>query len=304
MTLVHRHRPDWSGRLMLAAIAGALFVMPAAAQDAAATRARDEAARTGVAATRPVLGEPKAGPRDAAPKDAAADTPQKPLQSQDAAAEPRAKAKAPARKDQGKKPQNQTARNQTAQKKEAQKKVAQKNVAQKVQKNAAPGKVQDVSVSGAGSGAVKDDIDSLDSRAELIGGIGLKDLQQTRQAPLFTPSRQKPKPPPPPKKVEKPAKPPAPPEPPKPPSLRLVGVVLTEEAKIALMMAQDRSVKRLALGDEIDGWAVVKLDPETVELKLKGQRSVYRMFKPQAAGADSPNEDGRGRNARKKKRKN
>lgn len=302
MTLVHRHRPDWSGRLMLAAIAGALFVMPAAAQDAAATRARDEAARTGVAATRPVPDRPEAAlkdaaPKDAAPKDAAADTPQKPLQSQGAAAQPPGKAKAPPKKNQGKKKQNQAARNQAAQKKEAPNKVAQK-----AQKNAAPEKEQGVTISGAGS--AKDDLDSLDSRAELIGGIGLKDLQQTRQAPLFTPSRQKPKPPPPPKKVEKPAKPPAPPEPPKPPSLRLVGVVLTEEAKIALMMAQDRSVKRLALGDEIDGWAVVKLDPETVELKLKGQRSVYRMFKPQAAGADSPNEDGRGRNARKKKRKN
>ena len=276
---------------MLAAIIGALFVMPAAAQDDAATRARNEAARTGVAATRPTIKKP-----EETTTDAVVETPQKLVQSQDATAQNPGNAKAKAKKNQNKKARNQTSGNRAARNQAAQKEAPQNKEA--------PEKGQDGSVSVSGAGSDTDVVDALDSRAELIGGLALKDLQQTRQAPLFTPSRQQPKPPPPPKKVEKAVKPPAPPAPPKPPSLRLVGVVLTDESKIALMMAQDRSVKRLLLGDEIEGWSVVKLDPEMVELKLKGQRSVYRMFKPQAAGADGPKDEGPGQNRRKKKRKN
>ncbi len=159
--------------------------------------------------------------------------------------------------------------------------------------------------SGAESGAISGaELEELEQRAALIGGILLNDLEQTRQLPLFTPVRHPPKPPPPPPPKKKVVKaPPPPPAPPKPPSLRLVGVVLTDDSTLALMLGGDKSVKRVALGDKIDGWSVVKLEPDMVELKLKTERSVYRMFKPGDAAAAPREDDKNARKRRKKKRR-
>lgn len=114
----------------------------------------------------------------------------------------------------------------------------------------------------------------------LLGGIRLNDLSETRERPLFTPARHPPlpppPPPPPPARVKAPPKPPPPP--PDPPSARLVGVVVANGDRIALLQLKDRSVSRLAVGDKLDGWSLTRVGASEVEMKLKDQRSVYRMF--------------------------
>jgi hypothetical protein len=138
----------------------------------------------------------------------------------------------------------------------------------------------------------------------LIGIMGdreLKDFEETRQRPLFTPVRHPPLPPPPPP-------PPPPPKepkpkvvkvkPPTPPTLRLIGVVMTEESKLALLLDKDRKVQRLALGDKFEGWSVAKLGADSVELRQKGERSVYRMFD----NAEQTSGQARKDRGRKKKR--
>lgn len=131
----------------------------------------------------------------------------------------------------------------------------------------------------------------------LLGDRTLDDFKGTRKRPLFTPARHPPRPPPPPPpppepKVRKPK--PVKVEPPKPPSLRLVGVVMMDDSKLALLLDTDRNVRRVGVGDEVEGWSVVKLEPSLVELRLDGERSVYRMFR--ASGNDRGGDsDRRGR---------
>lgn len=127
------------------------------------------------------------------------------------------------------------------------------------------------------------------AQAEAAGGASpldtlvLDDLKATRDLPLFTPARHPPPPPPPPPPPEPPQvaeKPPRkPPAPPKPPRLRLVGVIMTGDTNIALMMGQQRTVQRLAVGDEVDGWKVTSVQPHAVEMKFRKEARVYRMFR-------------------------
>lgn len=161
-----------------------------------------------------------------------------------------------------------------------------------------------VAVAGPGKGQDSEGLPGLLSGA--LGDRSLEDFVETRERPLFTPARHPPIPPPPPPppppkepKVKKPK--PVKVEPPKPPSLRLVGVILTGDARLALLLDKERQVQRVAVGDEIEGWTVAKLGPSVVELKLQGERSVYRMFESASKGENV--EDNRGRNSRKKRRR-
>lgn len=112
----------------------------------------------------------------------------------------------------------------------------------------------------------------------ILESLTLEDLPATRELPLFTPARHPPLPPPPPPKVvEKPEK--KPPAPKKPPQLRLVGVIITDDRMVAIMMGQKRQVHRLAVGDEVDGWKVVAVEPNSVEMQFRKESRVYRMFR-------------------------
>jgi len=141
-----------------------------------------------------------------------------------------------------------------------------------------------------------------------MDGRTLKDFEETRERPLFTPARHPPLPPPPPPPPPPPKEPkvrepkPVKVEPPKPPSLRLVGVLMTGKSELALLLDKERNVQRVGVGDEIDGWAVVKLEPSVVELRFQNARSVYRMF--DSAGRQSAGDaDERGRNNKRRRRR-
>ena len=115
-----------------------------------------------------------------------------------------------------------------------------------------------------------------------LESMTLEDLPATRELPLFTPARHPPlppppPPPPPPKVVEKPER--KPPAPKKPPQLRLIGVMMTDDRNVAIMMGKKRETHRIAVGDEIEGWEVVAVEPNSVELQFRKEKRVYRMFR-------------------------
>lgn len=115
-----------------------------------------------------------------------------------------------------------------------------------------------------------------------LESMTLEDLPATRELPLFTPSRHPPlppppPPPPPPKVVEKPQK--KPPAPKKPPQLRLMGVVISDDRNVAIMLGKKRETHRIVVGDEIEGWKVVAVEPNSVELQFRKEKRVYRMFR-------------------------
>ncbi|TCT06506.1 hypothetical protein EDC22_11189 [Tepidamorphus gemmatus] len=117
----------------------------------------------------------------------------------------------------------------------------------------------------------------------VLEGLTLDDLAATRERPLFTPARHPPLPPPPPPPpppptlVERPER--QPPAARKPPQLRLVGVIITDDRMVAIMMGQKRQVHRLAVGDEVDGWKVVAVEPNSVKMQFRKESRVYRMFR-------------------------
>ena len=145
----------------------------------------------------------------------------------------------------------------------------------------------------AGLATAQNQIPAAGLSGILLGALNdkqLDDLTATRERPLFTPARHPPKPPPPPVKKEPVVKKPKvekPPPPPKPPSLRLIGVVMSSDDKMAMVVDKSRKVKRIGLGDEFEGWTVAKVEPEMLELTLKDERSVYRMFQADASAGQS-----------------
>jgi len=158
----------------------------------------------------------------------------------------------------------------------------------------------------AGLAVAQNQIPAAGLSGILLGALNdrnLDDLTQTRERPLFTPARHPPKPPPPPVKKEPVVKKPKvekPPPPPKPPSLRLIGVVMSADDKMAMVIDKSRKVKRIGLGDEFEGWTVAKVEPDMLELTLKDERSVYRMFQMDAAAdADARSAVDRFRNRRR-----
>jgi hypothetical protein len=124
-----------------------------------------------------------------------------------------------------------------------------------------------------------------DIQSHLLGGLTMDALSATRDRPLFTPVRHPPIPPPPkPPPAPKPpkvVKAPPPPKPPTPPKLRLVGVVMSDDTKLALLLDEKREMQRVGPGDEINGWSVVKVMPSEVELALEDQTTTFRLFDPE-----------------------
>ena len=115
-----------------------------------------------------------------------------------------------------------------------------------------------------------------------LSSLALESLSATRSVPLFTPSRTGPvieapveavieaTPPPPPPAV-------APEEP--PPGLQLVGIVLTDAAKTALLKDPgSNEIHRLNSGDEFQGWSLIIVDARSIEFRSGERVEGLKMF--------------------------
>jgi hypothetical protein len=106
-----------------------------------------------------------------------------------------------------------------------------------------------------------------------LWAISLKDLSDTRDRPIFTPSRR----PPPPPVVEKPYVPPPPPRveakpPPEPLPLSLLGTIAGDSAGVALFMEKNsQEVVRLRTGESHQGWVLRSVHGREAMLE-KGDR--------------------------------
>lgn len=113
-----------------------------------------------------------------------------------------------------------------------------------------------------------------------LSGLDLESLEATRSLPLFTPSRTPPLvPEPEPVEVVAAPEPAAAPPPPSPPPLELIGVIMTDSAKIALL--RDKStgeIVRLSSSDDYDGWSIRFVDSRTVELHSADRTETLKMF--------------------------
>jgi hypothetical protein len=106
-----------------------------------------------------------------------------------------------------------------------------------------------------------------------LWAIPIKDLSETRDRPIFTPSRR----PPPPPVVEKPYTPPPPPPvaakpPPEPLTLSLLGTIAGESDGVALFMEKgSQEVVRLRTGESHQGWVLRSVQGRQAMLE-KGDR--------------------------------
>jgi len=115
--------------------------------------------------------------------------------------------------------------------------------------------------------------------------LRLEDLHQTRDRPLFSPTRR------PPPKVEAvqtivPVAPP--PAPVLPPSLTLVGVIFGDDQQAVIVEeANDHKPIHLSLGDNIDGWIVISIAPRNV--MFRRARRFFTLSFPAPTVASAPN---------------
>lgn len=113
-----------------------------------------------------------------------------------------------------------------------------------------------------------------------LAALAKETLEGFREAPLFTPSRKRPKPPPAPVfEAARPAPPPEPPAPEPAPELKLSGVAMGPEGAVAIVQEQGATrVERLRLGDQIGGWLVTGIDADRLKLTLDDREQMYRLF--------------------------
>jgi hypothetical protein len=113
-----------------------------------------------------------------------------------------------------------------------------------------------------------------------LSSLEIESLSATLSAPLFTPSRTGPI-------VEEPiapvveAPPPAPEVPPEqpPPPLQLVGIVMTDATKVALLKDPGTNeVHRLNSGEEYEGWSVMVVDGRSIEFRSGDRVEGLKMF--------------------------
>jgi general secretion pathway protein N len=99
-------------------------------------------------------------------------------------------------------------------------------------------------------------------------------LSDTRERPLFAPTRRPPPPPPPPvvQRVE-------PPAPVPPPNVILLGVVTDENgARAVVRSASPDKIVRARLGEEIEGWQVTQIEPRRVVLSHDARSVSFALF--------------------------
>jgi hypothetical protein len=124
-----------------------------------------------------------------------------------------------------------------------------------------------------------------------LWAIPLKDLSDTRERPIFTPSRR----PPPPPVVEKPYVPPPPPPvatkpPPEPLMLSLLGTIAGDSAGVALFMEKSsQEVVRLRIGEAHQGWVLRSVHGREAMLEKDDRKETVTLPNPgDAAGGGAP----------------
>jgi hypothetical protein len=96
-------------------------------------------------------------------------------------------------------------------------------------------------------------------------------ISNTRDRPLFSPTRRPPAPPP--------VVAVAPPPPPAPPDVALLGVVMDgEEARAVVRTGPAAKILRVGIGDDIGGWKVGQIEGRQLVLLLDGRTATFKMF--------------------------
>ena len=96
-------------------------------------------------------------------------------------------------------------------------------------------------------------------------------VSNTRDRPLFSPTRRPPAPPP--------AVAVAPPPPPPPPDVALLGVVMDgEQARAVVRTGSAAKILRVGIGDDIGGWKVGQIEGRRLVLLLDGRTATFTMF--------------------------
>jgi hypothetical protein len=99
----------------------------------------------------------------------------------------------------------------------------------------------------------------------------LERMSNTRDRPLFSPTRRPPRPPP--------VVAVAPPPPPPPPDVALLGVVMDgEDARAVVRTGPAAKVLRVGIGDDIGGWKVGQIEARQLVLLLDGRTATFTMF--------------------------
>jgi hypothetical protein len=124
-----------------------------------------------------------------------------------------------------------------------------------------------------------------------LWAIPLKDLSDTRERPIFTPSRR----PPPPPVVEKPYVPPPPPSvvtkpPPEPLMLSLLGTIASDSAGVALFMEKStQEGVRLRTGESHQGWVLRSVHGREAMLEKGDRKETVTLPSPgDALGGTAP----------------
>jgi hypothetical protein len=136
------------------------------------------------------------------------------------------------------------------------------------------------------------DLDRAPPSGNPLWAIPLKELGNTRDRPIFTPSRR----PPPPPVVEKPYTPPPPPRvetkpPPEPLMLSLLGTIAGESDGVALFQEKNsQEVVRLRTGESHQGWVLRSVHGREAMLEKGDRKETVTLPKPGdgAAGAPPP----------------
>ena len=116
-------------------------------------------------------------------------------------------------------------------------------------------------------------------------------MSNTRDRPLFSPTRRPPAPPP--------VVVAAPPPPPPPPDVVLLAVVMDgEDARAIVRAGPAAKILRVGIGDDIDGWKVGQIERLQMVLLLDDRTATFRMFtgdnknaSPNASAAAPPSAD-------------
>jgi hypothetical protein len=99
----------------------------------------------------------------------------------------------------------------------------------------------------------------------------LERMSNTRDRPLFSPTRHPPAPPP--------VVAVAPPPPPPPPDVALLGVVMDgEDARAVVRTGAASKILRVGIGDDIGGWKVGQIEARQLVLLLDGRTATFTMF--------------------------
>jgi len=131
--------------------------------------------------------------------------------------------------------------------------------------------------------------EAKDDSGNPLWAVPLSALTETRDRPLFSPSRR----PPPSAPAEAPPPPPeAPPpvaalEPDKPP-WTLIGTIVSPAASLAIIETGNQAVSRLRVGEEDSGWRVRSVAARSVVVQKGG--TTVTLGLPRISGADAPSQ--------------